>query len=147
VVRATAALANGGLLLTPRLETEETQYGAREIDLPEEYMSIVRAGMRDAVLDGTAKGLNVSYVDVAAKTGTAEVGVSKDHVHSWVIGFFPYEEPKYAFTVMMEHGPRKNLYGGVYVMRMFLDWLEKNAPEYIYGPCVDGTEGSCAGSE
>jgi len=147
VVRATAALANGGLLLTPRLETELTQYGAREINVPDEYMSIVRAGMRDAVLDGTAKGLNVPYLEVAAKTGTAELGVSKDHVHSWVIGFFPYEEPRYAFTVMMEHGPRKNLFGGVYVMRQFLDWLEQNAPEYIYGPCVEGTEGSCDKTE
>jgi penicillin-binding protein 2 len=147
VVRAVAALANGGLLLTPRLETELTQYGARPLELPPEYMRIVRAGMRDAVLDGTAKGLNVPYMEVAAKTGTAELGVSKDFVHSWVIGFFPYDEPKYAFTVMMEHGPRKNLYGGVFVMRQFFDWLEQNAPEYVYGPCIEGTEGSCEASE
>ncbi len=134
VVRATAALANGGLLLTPRLDTSTTQYGARRIDIPEQHMSIVRAGMRDAVLDGTSIGLKVPYVEVAAKTGTAEVGVSKDHVHSWSMGFFPYQNPRYAFVVMMEHGPRTNLIGATYVMRQFMDWVHTNAPEYLVRP-------------
>ena len=131
VVRAIAALANGGLLLTPRIETSESPYTARPLEIDEQYLRTVRAGMRQAVEDGTAKGLNVSYVNVAGKTGTAEVGVSKDHVHSWVVGFYPYEEPKYAFTILMEHGPRSNLIGGVYVMRTFLDWMHKNTPEYV----------------
>jgi len=118
-------------LLTPRIETQYTPYTSKKIDIPEEYFRIVRAGMRDGVLEGTAKGLNVSYTTIAGKTGTAEVGTSKDHVHSWVTGFFPYEKPKYAFTVLMEYGPRKNVLGGVYVMRNFLDWLHINAPEYL----------------
>ncbi|KKS38040.1 MAG: Penicillin-binding protein [Parcubacteria group bacterium GW2011_GWD2_42_14] len=130
-VRAIAAVANGGNLLTPRIETQYTPYTSKKIDIPEEYFRIVRAGMRDGVLEGTAKGLDVSYTTIAGKTGTAEVGTSKDHVHSWVTGFFPYENPKYAFTVLMEYGPRKNVLGGVYVMRNFLDWLHVNAPEYL----------------
>jgi len=131
VVRAIAAIANGGLLLTPRIETRYTQYGARELPIPGEHLATVRAGMRDAVKGGTAQGLNVSYLEVAGKTGTAEVGVSKDHVHSWAVGFFPYEKPKYAFAILMEHGPRKNLIGGTYVMRQFLDWMRIHTPEYI----------------
>ncbi len=131
VVRAVAAIANNGLLLTPRLETDITQYGARPIDIPDTHLQVVREGMRQAVLDGTSQGLNVPYVAIAAKTGTAEVGVSKDHVHSWTMGFFPYEEPRYAFVVMMEHGPRKNLIGGTYVMRQFLDWMHEHTPQYL----------------
>jgi len=131
VVRAVAALANGGLLLTPRIENERTQYGARRIPIPDEYLAVVREGMRDAVLEGTAAGLNVPYMHVAAKTGTAEVGVSKDHVHSWSIGFFPYENPRYAFAVLMEYGPRNNLIGATYVTRQFLDWMHEHAPEYL----------------
>jgi len=130
-VRAIAAIANGGRLITPRIESQHMPYSEKTITIPETYLKTVRSGMRDAVLEGTAKGLNVSWVDVAAKTGTAEVGTSKDHVHSWATGFFPYEKPRYAFVVMMEHGPRKNVLGGVYVMWHFLDWLNKNAPEYL----------------
>jgi penicillin-binding protein 2 len=131
VVRAVAALANGGLLLTPRIDTTHTRYGAREIDIPDEHLRTVRAGMRDAVLGGTAAGLNVPYVDVAGKTGTAEVGVSKDYVHSWSMGFFPYNKPRYAFAIMMEHGPRKNLMGATSVMRNMFDWMHVHTPEYI----------------
>ena len=134
VVRAMGALANGGLLLTPRLETSSTQYGARKIDIPEEHMNIVRAGMRDAVLDGTSIGLKVPYIEVAAKTGTAEVGISNDHVHSWSMGYFPYRNPRYAYVVMMEHGPRTNLIGATYVMRQFMDWMHIHTPEYIEVP-------------
>lgn len=130
-VRAIAALANGGTLLTPRVETKYTPYEAHNIGISEEHIQIVREGMRDSVLEGTAKGLNVPYVAVAGKTGTAEVGTSKDHVHSWVTGFFPYEKPKYAFVVLMEYGPRKNVLGGVYVMRQLLDWMHTHAPHYF----------------
>lgn len=131
MVRVVASIANGGLLLTPRLETNFTRYTTRKIDIPEEYFRIVRAGMRDGVTEGIATGLNVPYVQVAAKTGTAELGVSKDHVNSWVTGFFPYEKPRYAFAILMEYGPRSNAYGGVYVMSQFLDWMHTNLPEYL----------------
>jgi penicillin-binding protein 2 len=87
--------------------------------------------MRDAVLGGTAAGLNVPYVAVAAKTGTAEIGVGKEYVHSWVTGFFPYDEPRYAFALLMEKGSRRNLVGATYAMRQFLDRLQVVAPEYL----------------
>ncbi len=134
VVRAVASIANGGLLLTPRIETAETPYGARPLDITEAHYSIVRAGMRDAVLGGTAAGLNVPYVAVAAKTGTAEIDETKEYVHSWVMGFFPYDKPKYAFTIVMEHGSRKNLMGATSVMRQVLDWMRDNTPEYVETP-------------
>jgi penicillin-binding protein 2 len=130
VVRAVAAIANGGTLVTPRISKHEP-YKAHTLGIPQEHLQTVREGMRQAVSDGTAKGINVSFVDIAGKTGTAEVGTSKDHVHSWAIGFFPYNEPKYAFAVLMEYGPRENLFGGVFVMRQFLDWMHKEAQEYL----------------
>lgn len=130
-VRGIGAIANGGMLLTPRIESEYTQYGARDLELAPEHVEAVRAGMRAAVLDGTARGLNVSYVNVAGKTGTAELGYEKEYVHSWAVGFYPYEDPKYAFAVLMERGPRSNLFGGVYVMRKFLDWMKNETPEYV----------------
>jgi penicillin-binding protein 2 len=131
IVRAVASLANGGLLLTPRIDANDTPYGARTLDLPTKHYVTVRAGMRDSVLYGTAVGLNAPYVEIAAKTGTAELGVSKEFVNSWVMGYFPYKSPRYAFAVVMEHGPRGNVYGATFVMRQFMDWLHEHAPEYL----------------
>lgn len=131
MVRAVAMLANGGTLLTPRLVPSEEQLEAVQQGLNSDTLSVVREGMRDGVLEGTAAGLNVRYVDVAAKTGTAELGTSKDYVNSWATGFFPYENPRYAFVVLMEHGSRENIYGGVWVMRRLLDWMEEETPEYL----------------
>ena len=87
--------------------------------------------MGKAVTEGTAAGLNVAGVSIAAKTGTAELGYTKYCVNSWVVGFFPYEEPKYAFGVVMEHGPRTNTIGGVYVMRQLFEWMQVYKPEYL----------------
>ncbi len=135
VVRAVGALGNGGVLLTPTIKKGED--GLREgktISLNPEYLSIIKDGMREAVLSGTAKGLNTSYVQVAAKTGTAELGVSKQFVNSWAMGFFPYESPRYAFAVLMEKGPRENLYGSVFVVRGLLDWMSIHTKEYFTFP-------------
>jgi cell division protein FtsI/penicillin-binding protein 2 len=46
------------------------------------------------------------------------------------MGFYPYENPKYAFVVVMEKGPYHNLLGGVYVMLHTFDWMLQNTPEY-----------------
>ncbi|KKT36565.1 MAG: penicillin-binding protein [Candidatus Nomurabacteria bacterium GW2011_GWB1_44_12] len=87
--------------------------------------------MRLAVTEGTVSGLVVWYVDVAGKTGTAEIDAGKKYINSWVVGFFPYDKPKYAFTVVMERGPHDNTIGGVYVMRQMFDWMNENTPEYL----------------
>ena len=126
-------LANGGWKVEPTIERSDKEARKSSIGISDHYLQIAREGMRDAVQQngGTATGLNVSYVDIAAKTGTAELGIAKDFVNSWVIGFFPYNDPKYAFAVVMEKGPEDNHLGGVYVMRTLLDWMHKNVPEYF----------------
>lgn len=132
-VRSTVAIANDGYLLTPVAVkgSDENKKLKERIPVNKDYFQIAREGMRDAVTEGTAQGLSVPYMKMAGKTGTAELGVSKKYVNSWVIGFFPYDKPKYAFAVIMEHGPKENQIGGVYVMRQTLDWMSTNKPEYF----------------
>src|SRR3989339_159639 len=132
-VRAVASLANGGTLLTPHLVREPVQeFPQSQIAIPQEYFKVAREGMRDAVNDGgTVRGLDVGYVTVAGKTGTAEIDAGKKYINSWVVGFFPYENPRYAFAVVMERGPHDNTIGGVFVMRQMLDWMHQNTPEYL----------------
>lgn len=134
MAKAVSAIANNGKLLTPHLilgdSEKENQFSI--LDLKKEYFDIARQGMRLAVTSGTAVSMNVPYAQVAAKTGTAQVGVAKNKINSWVIGFFPYENPKYAFAVMMEAGPASTGGGAaVTVMRRLLDWISVNAPEYF----------------
>lgn len=133
-VRATAAIANGGKLLTPSIlfTSTSTVANGEKIKNNPENLKIVKEGMRDAVLSGgTAVGLNTPAVEIAGKTGTAELGARKQFVNSWIIGFFPYQNPKYAFTVVMERGPVTNLIGATYVMRQLIDWMTINTPEYL----------------
>ncbi|MDR3519936.1 MAG: penicillin-binding transpeptidase domain-containing protein [Candidatus Pacebacteria bacterium] len=133
MVRAVGAIANSGTLLTPHLILNDTikENEKTVLDLSKSEFSTVQEGMRDSVTFGTAVALNVPYVQVAAKTGTAQLGVSKNKVNSWVIGFFPYQNPKYAFAIMMEAGPNTNEVGATSVMRQLLDWMSVNTPEYF----------------
>lgn len=130
ILRAISAIANGGSLFEPTLIFGE-QTSVRSVPVSAENSRVVREGMRLAVTEGSASGLYLPFVSVAAKTGTAEIGVSKKRVNSWVVGFFPYEAPRYAFVVLLEKGPRENTVGGVYVMKQFLEWLALSAPEYL----------------
>ncbi|MDD5152712.1 MAG: penicillin-binding transpeptidase domain-containing protein [Candidatus Pacebacteria bacterium] len=132
MIRATATIANNGTLVTPHLLKDPVEdFPTTKISIPSSSFQVVREGMRQGVLEGTDVGLNVAYVDVAAKTGTAEVGSAKKYINSWVVGFFPYEKPRYAFAVVMEKGPYHNTIGGVFVMREMLDWMHTNTPEYL----------------
>jgi penicillin-binding protein 2 len=133
MARAVGSIANKGTLLTPHLVLGDTEKENKKtgVSLSQDYFKIVQTGMRDAVTFGTATSLNVPYVNLAVKTGTAQLGVNKNKVNSWVIGFFPYENPKYAFAIMMEAGPNTNSVGASSVMRQLLDWMSVNTPEYF----------------
>lgn len=133
MARAVSAIANNGKLLTPHfiLSDKEKENKFSMIDIKREYFNIVHNGMRQAVTYGTAVALNVPYVQVAAKTGTAQLGVEKNKVNSWVVGFLPYENPKYTFTIMMESGPTTNNVNASTIMRALLDWMSINTPEYF----------------
>lgn len=135
VVRAVGGLATGKLVAPTLFKTDAANVPtSKELGLDPANLQVVREGMRQGVLGGTAVGLNVGSVNVAAKTGTAELGALKEDVNSWVMGFWPYEKPKYAFAMVMEKGSRSNLVGSVSAMRLFLDWLAIHAPEYLKTP-------------
>lgn len=131
VARAVSAIANGGMLFSPRIVTEEEVPQYTSIPAKPESFEVVREGMRLAVRDGTAQGLNIPQVSIAAKTGTAELGAAKQFVNSWIIGFFPFESPRYAFAVIMERGPSANTVGALFVVRRFIEWISVYAPKYL----------------
>jgi penicillin-binding protein 2 len=130
LVRGVAMIANGGTLVTPHVLSgayiNETKIPLVDDKEFKRNLQVIREGMRLGVLEGTGKALNVDGVTSASKSGTAELGVSKNNVNSWITGYFPYENPKYAFVVVMEKGSRDNIFGAVGVMREMLLYLRDN---------------------
>ncbi|MBX4198212.1 hypothetical protein KW782_02645 [Candidatus Parcubacteria bacterium] len=133
VVRGIAAIASYGKLVQPTVIKDDVENlkNTKQIPLPKEYFDVIHDGMRLSVQEGTAKALDIYDVKIAGKTGTAELGVSKEYVNSWVTGFFPYEKPRYAFAILMEKGHRTNLIGAPYVGRQLFDWMALYTPEYF----------------
>lgn len=132
MVRAVGALANGGKLVEPKLLINEDVHLV-DLKLDQKQLQVVKEGMRDSVNKeyGVARSLNNVNYEVAAKTGTAELGASKQFVNSWVTGFFPYDNPKYAFVVIMENGPADSTITSTSVIRQVLDYMVINKAEYL----------------
>lgn len=131
MARAIAAIANGGKLMTPSLVKGAPPVG-ESIAVNPDMLQVVREGMRLGATEGTSVGLNdLSFVDVAGKTGTAQTGVHNEYYNSWAVGFWPYDKPKYVYVIVMEHGPAGNAQGGIYAMHQVLTELHQTAPEYF----------------
>ena len=120
----TAAIANGGDVLKPRL-VDRTEPSVRYTDqtvevLPQaqvvsrlevrqESLRIVREAMLADVEDpvGTGRSAGLPGFRICGKTGTAEVTNTRNQVvdqTTWFISFAPFEEPRYVVVVMVESG-------------------------------------------
>jgi len=82
----------------------------------QEYFALIRRGLREAVRKGTATRAFSTIVDIAGKTGTAQVAYIKRgrkkkkklpwklRDHAWFVGFAPYRDPLFIIGVFVEHG-------------------------------------------
>ena len=132
ILRAYAGIANSGTLVTPTVVMGEKGKTV-PLNLDQNDLKIVTEGMRRTVVQdgGTARALERKDVEIAAKSGTAELGASKASVNSWIAGYFPYEKPRYAFVLLMEYGPRSNTVGAGSVMGKVFDWMAEHRKEYF----------------
>ena len=130
MTRAIAALANNGKLLQPLLVKGEPIITPIDTSIRIEHYQLIRQAMRDTVTQGTAGIINTPAVHMAAKTGTAQVGVDNEFYNSWVIGFFPYENPEYAFSIVMERAPDGKDGSAGRAMRTFIDSVTLEYPEF-----------------
>ena len=133
-VRFIAAVGNGGKLMVPRLELGAAPSYV-EIGIPDEYLQIVREGMRMAVVttrsEATVKALNIGGIKIAAKTGTAQLGVRNEYMNSWSVGFWPADNPHYAYAVVLENAPAGTASGAAPGLVPFFQWLISEKPQYI----------------
>jgi penicillin-binding protein 2 len=126
---AYAALANDGTLYQPQVvRSIETSSGTTVQEFPPRVRSIIEAdpaqlrlikdALRGVVVDseGTAFNESMDDVDMAGKTGTAQVShvtprsVDPKRVwyfnrdHAWFAGYAPANAPEIAIVVLIEHG-------------------------------------------
>lgn len=132
MARAIAAVANDGKLLTPTLLADQVPNFVM-VPADPEALAVVRQGMRQGVTSALASAVNVPYIKVAAKTGTAQTGTRNQYDNSWLVGFFPYEHPQYAFAVVLERGPEGTGEKAVDVMRELFDSLYLENSPYVGG--------------
>jgi cell division protein FtsI/penicillin-binding protein 2 len=119
----TAAIANGGKVLWPRLidrlvpqdpllagEAWTYKRGRvrDELNVSRRTLDLIRDAMRaDVEEDGTGKAAHIPGFRICGKTGTAQVTNPKGEVvdrTTWFAAFGPYEDPRYAVIVMVETG-------------------------------------------
>jgi cell division protein FtsI (penicillin-binding protein 3) len=108
VVRGTAALANGGIVLQPTIlahdPTDAPPVGRRIMNLS--TSNTIRKLMRLVVTDGYGKPADIPGYFVGGKTGTAEkVGAHGYKKHANVSAFmsvFPMNAPRYAVYFMLD---------------------------------------------
>lgn len=134
-VRYVAAIANGGKLLMPQLMASSTPEWS-EVGIPDEYLQVVREGMRLAVTsdrkDATLNLYQIPGIKLAGKSGTAQLGARNEWVNSWNVGYWPSDDPRYAFAVVFEQAPSASAVGAGHGVREFFQWLVANHPEYVH---------------
>lgn len=130
LIRAVGSVANGGTLVTPVIEAGQKGATA-SVPVSAGNLEIVREGMRLCVTEGICAALANPGVHAAGKTGTAQVGAENQYTNSLVEGFFPYENPRYAFVVIMEQAKSGTAQGAPSVMGTVLQWLVANKPDMV----------------
>ena len=114
-----SAVANDGTLMRPVLTERIVDRDGRSEEVePEELSQVMKEStalevgdmMASVVREGTGTAAALSGIDVAGKTGTAEIIPAQNVNQPWFIGFAPRDNPKIAVAVTIE---RSNGTGGV----------------------------------
>jgi len=107
-----ATIANDGVRVRPRLTTRVVDRDGRTVTtiepkVEERVMSRdsarkVGAMMAQVVKEGTGTAAALQGIDVAGKTGTAEIDVARNITQPWFIAYAPVSQPKIAIAVTIE---------------------------------------------
>ena len=116
IALSACAVANGGTIMKPYVVDQVQDANAKVLDKtkPQSWLqpitSATAATLRDlmvqVVKNGTGTSAALSGVQVAGKTGTAEVATGQPH--AWFAGFAPADSPRVVVAVIVENGG----YGG-----------------------------------
>ena len=139
IANLTAIIANGGVFYRPHIAQTWRQSDGTIVDsfkptiirksfIDPRHLQAIREGLREAVLSGSAQGVNGLPVSVAGKTGTAEFG-NQGKTHAWFTAFAPYESPEIAMTVIIEGGGEGHASALPVVKRGLLEYFKSDSVE------------------
>ncbi|MEX0778397.1 MAG: penicillin-binding protein 2 [Balneolales bacterium] len=108
----TSVIANNGSRVRPQIvKSIEHADGSSSINQPElnkiswldnQSLELVQKGMRRVITEGSGRFYaNLSDIEVAGKTGTAQNPHGEDH--GWFIAYAPFDEPEIAIAVLIEN--------------------------------------------
>jgi len=107
-----SSVANGGVLMKPRLGDKVVDPDGRVRDTvdPEEESRVMSAKsarevtqmMARVVDEGTGTAAALDGIQVAGKTGTAQIDIENGTTQPWFIAFAPVNDPKVAIAVTVE---------------------------------------------
>lgn len=113
IAMISAAIANNGTLMKPNLIENVVSANLSSLYAPspsifgkpvsESTSRLVRDMMINAVAHGVSSNAQISGVQVAGKTGTAQNGKGEPYT-LWFTGFAPANDPKVAIAVVIEDG-------------------------------------------
>jgi peptidoglycan glycosyltransferase len=113
MAQVAAAVANGGVLMAPHLAARVVDPDGRTVNTIEpkkigrvmkpQTAATVNRMMQQVVREGTGTAAALSGIDVAGKTGTAEVRCGgAATTQTWFIAFAPADDPKVAVAATVE---------------------------------------------
>jgi penicillin-binding protein 2 len=114
----------------------------RDVAVSAETLATIRSGLYGVVGDpkGTAYKARSHHIEVAGKTGTAQVyrggRVGKDDPplpyervdHAWFVGYAPAAKPRIAFAVFVEHGGHGGSVAAPVAMEIVDNYFESVVP-------------------
>ncbi|NUM59486.1 MAG: penicillin-binding protein 2 [Bdellovibrionaceae bacterium] len=131
----------------PQLQRDLTQTQPNGVKISDKTFSIVREGMRRVANGdrGTARFWKIPGVQMAGKTGTAQVmGFSADQIyancmsrpvhmrhHGWFVAFAPADNPEITVGVLAEHSCHGNTGAAPIVRDVIQAYFQKYHPEVI----------------
>lgn len=166
-----ATVANGGTVYRPwfvqRVLSPEgkvmEEYGpvrTGTVNLKEENLAIVRQALFDVVHGrrGTGKRARSEIVDIAGKTGTAQVAEMRGETvksedlpyairdHAWFVAYAPARKPEIAVATLVEHGGHGGATAAPITREIIEAWFrleddEGEDPEGTHGPLAVSTGG------
>lgn len=137
-VMAIASIANGGMLLKPYIVGEVRgsdgkllHKGSKRVRyqvMSKETADFIGTAMKKVVSDGGGSLAASGRVDIAGKTGTAQVAAAgtyaKGQYVASFVGFWPADKPKYVMLISIGEPKGRRYYGGQLAAPVFKSIVE-----------------------